>query len=96
MVDVQAQQSQNILVYRLKGTRAPEKVNRLPLISQHFSTRISQVTLQQAGEDLDVVIELREGAKGEHRIFESEGQMVLEVTVPPWTHGSVATTDPGD
>lgn len=90
VVDVEEKQSPNVVVYRLKGARAPEKVNRLPLIAQHFPTRVSQVTLQQAGEDLDVVIELREPAKPEHRVIESLGQMILEVTIPARNSGEFA------
>jgi hypothetical protein len=94
VVDVEEKESPNVVVYRLKGARAPEKVNRLPLIAQHFPTRVSQVTLQQAGEDLDVVIELREPAKPEHRVIESLGQMILEVTIPPRGTGEVAAGPP--
>jgi hypothetical protein len=70
------------LVYTLKNTRVPERVNRLPLITREFPTQVSQIELEQVGADANVKVELREASAARMETLPIEGGTLLRVTLP--------------
>lgn len=70
------------LVYTLKNTRVPERVNRLPLITREFPTQVSQIELEQVGADANVKVELREASAAKMETMQIEGGTLLRVTLP--------------
>jgi hypothetical protein len=50
-------------VYKLRGVRVPEKVNRMVLPTGHFETPVQSVQLVQVDGDADLVIDMRAAAK---------------------------------
>lgn len=82
-VTVTEQKAEGRLIYILGGVSVPEKVNRLPLLTQHFPTQVTSVTLEQTAGGAQLVIDLREPAKATHRVSQTEGGgNILTVTVP--------------
>lgn len=92
------QKAEGRLVYALKGVQVPARVNRMPLPTQNFETRVSQVQLEQTPDGANLVIDLREPAEGtEHTVSDLEGGTMLAVTIPKTVRYAAATepTDPG-
>lgn len=81
-VDVSEHPAEGRLVYRLKGATVPTRTNRLALYTTFFPTSVSKVQLQPDGDDVDLVIDLRQTAKPTHKVLETEGGMVLEIDFP--------------
>jgi hypothetical protein len=81
-VDVTEHKAQGQVVYRLRGAGVPSRTNRLPLDTSFFATPVSQVRLVPQGEDVDLVIELRQASDARHRVEEQQGSMVLVVDFP--------------
>lgn len=80
-VSVSEQKAEGRLVYVLSGTNVPEKVNRLPLVADHFGTAVSRIHLEQAGADAHLVIELRSAVSHSHRVVQTDNGMNLEVSI---------------
>lgn len=72
-VTVTEQKAEGRLVYILSGVAVPEKVNRLPLLTQHFPTQVTSVTVEQIAGGAQLVIDLREPSKATHRVTKTEG-----------------------
>jgi hypothetical protein len=71
------------LVYTLRGTRIVVRNNSNPLITTHFSTPVDRARLVRAGEDLELVIDLRSDAGPTYEVAATEdGAARLEVTFP--------------
>lgn len=82
-VPIHASKDQRVLIYRLQGASAPERVSRMPLVASHFPSRVSQVRLRNEGSDVDLVIELRQPVNdAKHEILQTDGGMMLEVVIP--------------
>jgi hypothetical protein len=84
-VDISELAAEGRVVYRMKGVYVPTRNNRLPLLTAFFPTSIARVQLVEQDDDADLVIELKQPAKLEYRIVESEGGVVLQVDCPPAT-----------
>jgi hypothetical protein len=67
------------VVYRIKGTVTPIRTNRLPLPTDFFRTPVSRIELKPDGDDMDLVIDLREATSVEHRVIDVEGGVLLQV-----------------
>jgi len=82
-VPVQERKDARVLIYRLQGASAPERVSRMPLIAHHFGSRVAQVRLRNEGDDLELVIELRQAVPNpKHEILMTDGGMLLEIVIP--------------
>jgi len=82
-VPVHASKDQRVLTYRLQGASAPNRVSRMPLIAHHFNSRVAQVRLRNQGDDLDLIIELRQPVNdAQHEILMTDGGMLLEIVIP--------------
>jgi hypothetical protein len=78
-VDIVETKSSSRVSYRLKGVFAPSKTNRLPLLTDFFRSPVGRVQLVDDGDDLELVIDLREASDVQHRLVQSEGGVVLQV-----------------
>jgi hypothetical protein len=79
---VTEQKSEGRLVYTLSGVAAPERVNRLPLITTSFPTQVSEIRLEQAGTAVNVIVELREATTAKMQTVNEEGGTRITVLVP--------------
>jgi len=71
------------LIYVLRGARVVAKNNKNALITTHFSTPMDRARLRSAGEDLEVVIDLRADVSAVYEVVLSEGGTArLQVTFP--------------
>jgi hypothetical protein len=91
------QKAEGRLVYALKGVQVPARVNRMPLPTQNFETRVSQVQLEQTPDGANLVIDLREpAAEAQHTVSDLEGGTMLAVTIPKTVRYAAAPpTEPG-
>jgi len=83
-VDVQEAKEDGVMKFRFQGVKVPERVNRLPLPTNHFETPVSRVHVEQDGADALLVIALHYDVKGKPRLKRSEGGTVLSVDFPPY------------
>jgi hypothetical protein len=87
------------IVYALGGVSVPDRVNRLPLLTQNFATQVTSVVVEPTSGGANLVIELREPAKPTFKVSELDGSTVLSVVFPKsqrWGEGGqplVATTE---
>jgi hypothetical protein len=81
--DVSETRTDGRVTFRLKGAVAPDKTNRLPLLTGWIPTPVERVQLVEAGPDTDLVIELREKTEFVQRVVETPRGMVLQVDFPP-------------
>ncbi len=82
-VTVSEQKAEGRLIYVMSGVSVPEKVNRLPLLTQHFPTQVTSITMEQAAGGAQLTVDLREPAKATHRVSEREGGgSILTITLP--------------
>jgi hypothetical protein len=80
-VDVAQQQAEGRLVYVLRNTNVPEKVNRLPLVADHFGTAVSRIFLEQAGNDAFLIIETRAPVQAQHRVVQTDNGINVEIRI---------------
>lgn len=95
-VDIVESKTPARVSYRIKGAYAPTRTNRLPLITDFFRTPVGRVQLVEDGEDLELVIDLREPSEVEHRLVESEGGVVLQVDFSRTTRVEAAPAEATD
>lgn len=82
--EITEHKAQGRITYRIKAAEAPTPTNRLPLLTAFFPTAVSRVQLVEVdAEDLDLVIDLRTPSEVTHKLVESEGGVVLQVSFPP-------------
>lgn len=81
-VDVTEMKAQGRIVYRLRGVATPTRTNRLPLLTGYFPTPVSRVQLVDQGDDVDLVIDLRQATEVTHRVLDTRNGMVLQVDFP--------------
>jgi len=88
-VEVTQQRAEGRLIYVLRNTNVPERVNRLPLIADDFGTVVSRISLEQAGNDAFLVIETRSAVESAHRVLPTDNGVNVEVTItgPAWNYG---------
>jgi hypothetical protein len=81
-VRVVEQQAEGRLLYSLKGFALSEPVNQLPLPTELFGTPVTAVELRPATEGAELVVSLRESARGVLSLRQNEGGVLLTVEVP--------------
>lgn len=81
-VAIEEHKARGQIVYRLKGVDVPSSTNRLPLITSFFATPVALVQLVPQGDDVDLVIELRQDSDMQHRIEEQRDGVLLMVDFP--------------
>lgn len=81
-VTVEEHKARGQVIYRLKGADVPTATNRLPLITSFFATPVALVQLVPQGDDVDLVIELRQDSSAQYRIEEQRDGVVLVVDFP--------------
>lgn len=88
-VEVTQQRAEGRLIYVLRNTNVPERVNRLPLIADEFGTVVSRISLEQAGNDAFLVIETRSAVESTHRVIQTDNGINVEVAItgPAWNYG---------
>lgn len=94
-VEVTQQRAEGRLIYVLHDTNVPERVNRLPLVTDEFGTVVSRIHLEQAGNDAFLVIEVRAGVEATSRVIPTDNGINVEVAItgPAWNHGRWEATD---
>ena len=71
------------LVYVLRGARVVARNNKNALITTHFPTPMDRARLRSAGDDLEVVIDLRADVTAAYEVVPSDGGTArLQVTFP--------------
>jgi len=80
---VTEQKAQGRLVYILGGVSVPEKVNRLPLLTQHFPTQVTAVTVEQVAGGAQLVVDLREPSTATHKVSPTEGGGTMVTVMLP-------------
>jgi hypothetical protein len=79
------------LIYVLRGARVVAKNNKNALITTHFATPMDRARLRSAGDDLEVVIDLRADVSAAYEVVPSEGGTArLQVTFPAGSFPPVA------
>lgn len=81
-VEVAETKSPTRLVYRLKGAITRSRNNLRPLVTDFFRSPVGRVQLVESGDDLDLVIDLREAGDAKARTVETEGGFTLRVDFP--------------
>jgi hypothetical protein len=92
-VQVTEQKVEGRIVYALSGIAVPEKVNRLPLVTQYFPTQVTSVMLEQTPTGANVVIDLREPATSTFATRRNEAGTLISITVPRSEKYSAKPTD---
>jgi hypothetical protein len=94
-VQVTEQKVEGRIVYSFQGVAVPEKVNRLPLATQHFPTQVTSVMLEQTPSGANVVIDLREPATSTFSTRRNEAGTLVSIVVPrSQKYGAEAKVDP--
>ncbi len=83
-VDVQEAKEDGVMKFRFQGVNVPERVNRLPLPTNHFETPVARVHVEQDGADAVLVIALHYKVEGKPRLKRTDGGTVLSVDFPPY------------
>lgn len=81
-VDVTEHKAPGRIIYRMAGTMAPANTNRLPILSSYFPSVVHRVQLVQQGNDLDLVVDVREGVGAERRVLDGEKGIVVQIDFP--------------
>ena len=81
-VQVTEQRVEGRIVYSLTGVAVPERVNRLPLVTQYFATQVTSVTVEQTTGGANLVLELREPATSTFSLKQNEAGTLLTIVVP--------------
>ncbi len=101
-VQVTEQRVEGRIVYSLSGVAVPERVNRLPLVTQYFATQVTSVTVEQTTGGANLVLELREPSTSTFSLKQNEAGTLLTIVVPRSEKYGVRRTDepskpaPGD
>ncbi|MEM1030426.1 MAG: hypothetical protein AAGN82_08755 [Myxococcota bacterium] len=82
--DVQEAEQDGLMKFRFQGVDVPERVNRLPLPTDHFETPVARVHVERQGADAVLVIALHYEVEGKPRLKRSDGGTVLSVDFPPY------------
>ncbi len=82
-VSVTAQQTGNVATYTLAGARIVIRNNRNPLLTGYFDSLLAAARLEPAGNDVKLVLQLREPARLTHGLVEFAGGASLVVDLPP-------------
>jgi len=71
------------LVYTLRGAQVLVRNNKNALITTHFATPVARARLVPAGDDVDLVIDLRKAVAATHQVVASDnGTARLEIDFP--------------
>ncbi|MBK6514027.1 MAG: hypothetical protein IPM79_31110 [Polyangiaceae bacterium] len=81
-VTVSEQKAEGRIIYVLSGVAVPEKVNRLPLVTQHFPTQVTAVTVEQTLSGANLLIDLREASPSTFKITQNEAGNLVVITLP--------------
>ncbi len=92
-VQVAEQRVEGRIVYSLSGVAVPERVNRLPLVTQYFATQVTSVTVEQTTGGANLVLELREPATSTFALKQNEAGTLLTIVVPRSEKYGVRKTD---
>lgn len=79
---VAEQKAEGRIIYVLTGVAVPERVNRLPLVTQHFPTQVSSVTVEQTPGGANLIIDLREASPSTFKVVANEAGSLLTITLP--------------
>jgi len=94
-VQVSEQKAEGRVIYVLNGVAVPERVNRLPMLTQHFPTQVTSVTVEQTtGAGANLVIDLREKSTSTFKLVKNEAGTMLTIVLPRSDrYAAVAKTD---
>jgi hypothetical protein len=82
-VQVTEQKAEGRIIYVLNGVAVPEKVNRLPMLTQHFPTQVTSITVEQTtGAGANVVIDLREPSTSTFKLVKNEAGTMITIALP--------------
>jgi len=81
-VQVGEQKAEGRIVYVLSGVAVPERVNRLPLVTSHFPTQVTSVTVEQTPGGANLLIDLREPSAATFKVTQNEAGILLTISLP--------------
>jgi hypothetical protein len=82
-VSVDERHAEGMLIYVLHDARVPVRNNRNALITTHFPTPVARARLHSAGNNVELLIDLRKGASASYKLVPGEnGGARLEVDFP--------------
>lgn len=76
------QRAEGRIIYVLTGVAVPERVNRLPMLTQHFPTQVSSVTVEQTLAGANLIIDLREQSSSTFKVTQNEAGNLLTIVLP--------------
>lgn len=79
---ISEQKAEGRIVYFLSGVVVSERVNRLPLLTQHFPTQVVSVTVEQAPGGANLIIDLREPSTATFKVDQNEAGNLLTIVLP--------------
>jgi hypothetical protein len=83
-VGVDERKANGALVFTLRGAQVLSRNNKNALITTHFQTAVARARLVPAGNDLDLVIDLRKSVDATHQVVAGDnGTARLEIDFPP-------------
>lgn len=91
---VSEQKAEGRIIYALTGVAVPEKVNRLPLLTQHFPTQVTSLTVEQTPGGANLIIDLRESSPSTFKVHANEAGSLLTITLP--RSRKYGSTNPND
>ncbi len=87
------QKAEGRLVFVMTGVAVPERVNRLPLVTQHFPTQVTSVTVEQTVGGAQLLVDLREASSSTFKVTQNEAGNLLTITLPRSARWSRAVVD---
>jgi hypothetical protein len=91
-VSVSEWKQPHLLTYRFEGVYVPERVNRLPIPTQHFDTPVGLVRVVQVLGGAELRVYLRQTTEPKTRLKRSDGGTVLSVDFPRLRPGEITAT----
>lgn len=76
------QRAEGRIIYVLTGVAVPERVNRLPMLTQHFPTQVSSVTVEQTLAGANLIIDLREQSTSTFKVTQNEAGHLMTIVLP--------------
>lgn len=81
-VNITEQKAEGRIVYVLSGVAVPDKVNTLPLLTQHFPSQVTSVTIEQTPGGALLLIDLREPSKSTFKVHQNEAGNLVTISLP--------------
>ncbi|MFO0552082.1 MAG: hypothetical protein U0271_27090 [Polyangiaceae bacterium] len=82
LADITEQKAEGRIIYSLAGVEVSDRVNRLPLLTQHFPTQVTSVVLEPTTGGANLIIDLREPSSATFSVVKNEAGSLVTITLP--------------